>query len=91
MEKKASTLSMGQTRLRISMGRLKTLAVPIPPLDLQRKFSEFVQSLTFQNLRFARAYNSVTYLFNSLQAQAFSGRLTLNALQEAETVGPREA
>ncbi len=41
--KKASKLSLGQTRLRISMGRLKQLVVPVPSIDKQLIFSSFVR------------------------------------------------
>lgn len=36
----AQNLILGQTRLRISMGRLKTLEVPVPPLELQVEFGK---------------------------------------------------
>lgn len=37
----SSSLSLGQTRLRISMGRLKELSVPQPPLEIQNNFRDF--------------------------------------------------
>ncbi len=39
----AQSLVLGQTRSRISMGRLGELLVPVPPLELQQDFSRKVQ------------------------------------------------
>src|SRR5690606_34850912 len=41
-EKMAQELMHGQTRVRVSMGRLRGLEVPVPPLDLQREFARRV-------------------------------------------------
>ncbi len=43
---------LGQTRLRISMGRLRQLSVPIPPVDLQRSFAARVAEI--ENLKAMR-------------------------------------
>jgi type I restriction enzyme S subunit len=40
----AQTLILGQTRGRIAMGRLRNLAVPVPPLELQRRFGNLSQA-----------------------------------------------
>lgn len=86
MEAKASNLSLGQTRLRISMGRLKTLVVPVPPLEVQKSFKCFVQNLEDQKSVFSKSFTSSERLFASLQARAFSGDLTPDTLDEVEAV-----
>lgn len=39
----AQSLILGQTRGRIAMGRLRNLPVPVPPLELQRRFAELAR------------------------------------------------
>jgi type I restriction enzyme S subunit len=72
----ASTLIAGQTRPRISMGRLAELVVPRPPISLQRHFSALVN--TFQPvLKKAQASTrNLHTLFQALLHRAFAGDLT---------------
>lgn len=75
VERMAQELILGETRLRISMGRLRTLLLPVPPLSLQRQFVErlsAVQSLTAIQHDSAAGLDS---LFASLQRRAFGGEL----------------
>ncbi len=74
-ELKALRLVRGQTRARISMGRLRDLEVPIPPLPLQLKFTELVKALRSDKLQ--RQHSTATFesLFASLQQRAFRGDL----------------
>lgn len=71
----ASHLLHGQTRVRISMGTLRQLELPVPPLDLQQVFARLYreQEATKERLRQAIA-NEVT-LFASLSQRAFHGDL----------------
>ncbi len=39
----ASSLILGQTRARISMGRLRGLSIPVPPVELQAEFASRVE------------------------------------------------
>lgn len=72
---KALELVRGQTRGRISMGRLKELLLPIPPLDLQRRFASIVESVEAQKARMRAHLEELDALFASLQARAFNGEL----------------
>lgn len=72
---KALELVRGQTRGRISMGRLKELQVPLPPLDLQRRFAAFVESVERQKARLRAHLAELDTLFASLQSRAFNGEL----------------
>ena len=75
MGRMAQELMHGQTRVRISMGRLRDLEVPVPPGEVQRSFgiqvaaSERLKTLNLAWLREADA------LFDSLQWRAFRGQL----------------
>lgn len=72
---KALALVRGQTRGRISMGRLKELAVPLPPLDLQKRFAVIVESIEKQKALQRSHLAELDALFASLQHRAFNGEL----------------
>ncbi|MFE7790819.1 restriction endonuclease subunit S [Streptomyces sp. NPDC057460] len=75
LEAKAQSLMLGQTRVRISMGRLRTLEVPIPPLNLQKTFAQqiaAVESLKATNLAHLAELDAI---FASAQHRAFRGDL----------------
>ena len=72
---KATKFALGQTRLRISMGRLKNLDVPIASLALQNKFSQLTKNIkklkSLKNSQLA----TLDGLNTSLQHRAFKGEL----------------
>lgn len=71
--KMAESNMQGQTRIRISMGRLREMIFPLPPIELQREFEsrvEFVSSLT-KKIKLAEFRDSE--LVNSLQQKCFGG------------------
>ncbi len=72
----AQGLVLGQTRSRISMGRLGELLVPVPPLELQEDFSRKVQVVNSALAKTDSVCRKVENLFNSLMERAFSGQLT---------------
>jgi len=72
---KARGLVRGQTRGRISMGRLKKLHVVLPPLPQQQHFAAIVQSVEQQKTRLRAHLDELDTLFASLQARAFAGQL----------------
>ena len=73
--KRASALSLGQTRLRISMGRLKGLIVPVPPLEKQKTFSVYYQRFAIEKNAQVENLGLLDNLFHALQQRAFSGQL----------------
>ena len=71
----ASHLLHGQTRTRISMGTLRELLIPVPPLYLQEKFTQIynqTNKLVSQN---NKAFTEKEMLFNSLTHRAYQGEL----------------
>ena len=71
----AQSKIQGQTRLRISMGRLRELEVPNPSLPVQKAFAgriEHVQRLKRESEIGAARFDG---LFASLQHRAFRGEL----------------
>ncbi|HUP70052.1 MAG TPA: restriction endonuclease subunit S [Acidimicrobiales bacterium] len=74
-ERLAQGLVLGQTRARISMGRLRTLVVPVPPIEDQRLFSLKTVAVERQRHRVGRSSEEFDGLFASLQHRAFAGTL----------------
>lgn len=72
---KAEKLSLGQTRLRISMGRLKTLVIPVPPLDKQLEFGKVVTKINKFQHQHQQSTIESDNLFHALQQRAFRGEL----------------
>ncbi len=71
----AQDLMHGQTRVRISMGGLRGLAVPVPPLPLQQTFATRIQSVEALKATHRAALAELETLFTSLQHRAFRGEL----------------
>jgi type I restriction enzyme, S subunit len=74
-EKMAQDLILGQTRLRISMGRLRGLEVPLPPLSLQQEFASRILAVEKLKEIYKDSMTDLDELFTSLQYRAFRGEL----------------
>jgi len=73
----AGGLIAGQTRPRISMGRLAELIIPEAPIHLQRCFSTLVKSLRPVSDGIEMASVNLERLFQTLLHRAFTGELTV--------------
>ena len=71
----AQDLIHGQTRARISMGRLRVLEVPIPPIELQREFARRVTAVERLKTAHRASLAELDALFATLQHRAFRGEL----------------
>ena len=71
----AESLILGQTRGRISMGRLRSFEVPTPPLGLQREYSNRVLAAEEAECSHRTHLAKLDELFVSLQHRAFRGEL----------------
>jgi type I restriction enzyme S subunit len=67
----AQELMHGQTRVRISMGRLRGLCVPMPPVEPQRKFTLRVTAVQLLGESHLRSISEINKLFAALQHCAF--------------------
>jgi type I restriction enzyme, S subunit len=65
----------GQTRARISMGRLADLAVPVPPLHLQARFGEIVREADMMRVSLMASVDQ--HLRAAVRTRAFTGELTV--------------
>jgi type I restriction enzyme S subunit len=75
-ERMAQDKIQGQTCLRISMGRLRELRVPVPPIERQFQFAEIIHEIRVSTTRQLAAQRIIDSLFSSLQHRAFTGELT---------------
>lgn len=75
VERLAHGLILGQTRARISMGRLRDLPVPIAPLDEQVAFVKMVQKVASLAGQQQESLLRIEVAFSSLQHRAFLGQL----------------
>lgn len=75
VENMAHSLVLGQTRARISMGRLRDLNLPIAPKNMQDRFTAMISQLKCKVQTAEIASNAADTLFSSLQYRAFRGEL----------------
>ena len=66
---------VGGAQPNISQGIVKSLKLPIPPLDLQQRFAEIVSSVEEQKAKMRKHLEQLDDLFGSLQQRAFRGDL----------------
>jgi type I restriction enzyme S subunit len=59
----------------INLQMLRELDVPVPPIDLQSKFSEFVERIGNNSRNYEKSEAVMDNLFNSLLQRAFRGEL----------------
>jgi len=65
----------GQTRIRISMGQIARLEIPIPNMKEQLLFKERIVLIEQQKQQGLSCYSNADVLFNSLLQKAFKGEL----------------
>ena len=66
---------VGGAQPNISQGIIKSLAIPLPPLYLQRRFAAIVESVEHQKASQRAHLAELDTLFASLQSRAFRGDL----------------
>ena len=65
----------GQIQKHLNVGSLRSAPIPLPPLDLQCRFSAIVESVECQNASQRAHLDELDTLFASLQSRAFRGDL----------------
>ncbi len=66
---------VGGAQPNISQGIIKSLPIPLPPLDLQHRFATIVESVEKQRASQRTHLAELDTLFSSLQSRAFRGDL----------------
>jgi type I restriction enzyme S subunit len=59
----------------LNMGIIKSLSIPLPPVQLQEEFAQFIQEIESVKVRHAQSVKATDSLFSSLQHRAFRGEL----------------
>jgi len=59
----------------LNMKTIKNLKIPLPPLDLQKKFASIVEKVEKLKEKQAKSRDEIDELFNSLMQRAFRGEL----------------
>ena len=65
----------GQIQKHLNVGSLRSAPIPLPPLDLQRRFAAIVESVERQKGCHGAHLAELDTLFASLQSRAFRGNL----------------
>lgn len=90
--KRAEELSHGVGRLRINMGNMRELPVPVAPLEQQRRIVEKIEALTAKSRRAKEALDAIPPLLErfrqSVLAAAFRGDLTKDWREQHPDVEP---
>ena len=68
-------MSKGSSTKYLTLSILKPIKIPIPPLELQRKFIQFYENIDSQNQLLIQNEIELNKLFCTLQNQAFNGTL----------------
>ena len=71
--------SKGAVMPGLNMGIIKTLKHPIPPLEIQKKFTKRMMVLNEQKAILLTSHEKLDELFMSLQHKAFAGELSRDA------------
>lgn len=74
-EKMVTSESKGGTQKFLSLGAIRGLQIPIPPLPLQKNFATRIQSVEALKTTYGAALQELNSLFASLQHRAFRGEL----------------
>ncbi len=72
---KLERIAWGVTMANLNRSKIASLEIPLPPLDLQRKFASIVESVEKQKERQRAHLAELDTLFASLQQRAFRGDL----------------
>lgn len=63
--------SRGGSQENLNLGILNSFVLPVPPLELQQKFSRFAQCLKKEHEKYVRSAVRIDQLFRSFQSQVF--------------------
>lgn len=72
IQKKIKIETKGATFKEITLGRLRSIQIPIPPLDIQNKFAGLIANIDQQKLLSIQSLQKSEELFQSLLQRAFN-------------------
>lgn len=72
--------SSGGAQQFLSLGQIKKIDIPVPPMELQKTFSEVVEKSEVLKTQLKSSLIDLENLYSSLSHRAFKGKLDLSAL-----------
>ncbi len=72
--------SSGGAQQFLSLGQIKNIDIPVPPIELQKTFSEIVEKSEILKTQFKNSLIELENLYGSLSQKAFKGELDLSKL-----------
>lgn len=82
--------SSGGAQQFLSLGQIKRIDIPVPPIELQKEFSGIVEKSEILKLQFRSSLIELENLYGSLSQKAFKGELDLSKLVIDESLLPKE-
>lgn len=70
--------SSGGAQQFLSLGQIKNIDIPVPPMESQKQFSEIVEKSEILKARFKNSLIELENLYGSLNQRAFKGELEIN-------------
>lgn len=78
--------SSGGAQQFLSLGQIKNIDIPVPPMELQKTFSEIVEKTEILKGQFKNSLNDLENLFDSLSQKAFKGELVIDTLKLGQSI-----
>jgi type I restriction enzyme, S subunit len=75
MKGQLERVAWGVTMANLNRSKIESLSIPVPPLNLQHRFTAIVESVEQQKARLRAHLAELDTLFASLQSRAFKGEL----------------
>lgn len=72
--------SSGGAQQFLSLGQIKKIDIPVPPMELQKTFSEIVEKSELLKAQLKNSLIDLEILYSSLSQRAFKGELDLSEL-----------
>jgi type I restriction enzyme S subunit len=66
---------VGSTQIHIRTPIFQHMEIPLPPVELQNKFSDMVERMYESISKYQTALDELEHLFNSSSQKAFKGEL----------------
>ncbi|HEX2959684.1 MAG TPA: restriction endonuclease subunit S [Chitinispirillaceae bacterium] len=81
VESQIANVSSGAIMAGINVGKLKSITVFTPPIDLQNRFAANVEKITSLKAHYQKSLNDLKNLYGALSQKAFKGELDLSRVK----------
>jgi type I restriction enzyme S subunit len=83
IERQIANVSSGAIMAGINVGKLKSITVFVPPIDLQNQFATVVEKIESLKSRYRQSLTDLEAVYGALSQQAFKGELELSRVVPA--------